>query len=139
MHRTRSGGRVPGGLGDPPELLYCREERSPPNSVANRSGEWILALPAPFLLPLRRLETWLVPISARGEGCVHGLALPGVLTWVWGKSREPQSAAWALWGPQWDGEEPWLNAGDKVLSLRQRVRDNGSMQIGLAPRRSLYL
>lgn len=70
---------MPGGLGDPPKLLYCHEETSPPNSVANRSGEWILALPAPFLLPLHRLETWVVPISAHGEGCVHGLALPGVL------------------------------------------------------------
>lgn len=60
-------------------------------------------------------------------------------TWVWGKSWEPQSATWALQGPQWDSEEPWLNAGDKVLSLRQHVCDNRSVQIGLAPRRSLYL
>lgn len=46
---------------------------------------------------------------------------------------------WVVWGPQWDSKEPWLNTGDKVLSLRQHVSDNGSMQIGLAPRRSLYL
>ena len=37
---------MPGGLGDLPELPYCYEERSAPNSVAKRSGEWILALPA---------------------------------------------------------------------------------------------
>lgn len=97
----------------------------------------MLALSASFLLPLRRLETWMVPVSARGEGCVHGLVLGrSRSTWVWGKSLEPQSATWALRGPQWDSEEPWLNAGDKVL---QSVCDNGSTQIGLAPRRSLYL
>lgn len=37
---------MPGGLGDLPKLLYCCKERSAPNSVANSSGEWILALPA---------------------------------------------------------------------------------------------
>jgi len=51
----------------------------PPNSVANGSGEWILALPAPFLLLLRRAGSWMVPVSARGEGCVRGLAVPRVL------------------------------------------------------------
>lgn len=68
-----------GGLGDPLKLLYYCEERSPPNSVASRSGEWILALPAPFLLPLRRLKTCVVPISTCQEGCVHELAFPGIL------------------------------------------------------------
>lgn len=60
-------------------------------------------------------------------------------TWVWGKCREPQSVTWVLWEPQWDSKKPWLNTGDKVLSLQQHVGDNRSTQIGLVPHRSLYL
>lgn len=76
---------MPGGLEDLPGFLCCWEERTPPNSAANRTGGWILALPPPFLLPPRRLETWMAPFSAHGKGRVHGLALSGVL----GLGEEP--------------------------------------------------
>lgn len=57
----------------------------------------------------------------------------------WGASEHTLRFTWALLGPQWDSKEPQLNATDKVLLLLQRVCDNGSTQIGLAPRHSLYL